>query len=365
MQDHKTLRAGEMFALTILLVGLKFTDSTAALLSQEAQNAFWYIPLLAFMIMLPSFIIMLALLNKYQDKHLIELLEAILGRLVGKCIGFVLFLGGFILIALDSRNYAEQIQLLYFPNSDTLIIFTLFVLLCFFSAKKGFEVIGFSAKVFLPFIIISMLLLALLVFEHVVWERVFPIFGSGATIVFSEGLWRGSLFIEFFLLMMAYTVFRSRDDFLKGGSLGMIISISGITFFFFIYTTIFDYNSIEKISFPFHEVTQYVNLGDFFTNIETFFMVFWLLASIMRFVILFYLITWVFAAIFNINEFEPLLLPISYLLFIFGLLPDNSVMTELVYRNKLLDYMTPFIGLLPFFLWGVSYWKGKGDASEK
>ncbi|WP_067840345.1 GerAB/ArcD/ProY family transporter [Amphibacillus sediminis] len=359
MKVDKKLAAFEMFSLTMILIALKLTDTTPSLFAQKAQNAFWYIPLLAFIVILPSLLILLYLLKHYQAKHLINLLEILLGNKLGKAIGFIFLLLNITFISLDSRNYVEQIRNLYFLNSSTLIIFVLFTIICIFGAIRGIEVIGYTAKIFFPFIFISFFLLAFLIYEELVWDRIFPIFGSGLPLIVEESLLKGSIYSDFILLTMGYSAFRKSHDFNTGGLVGLLFAIGVITFFFLIYAVVFDYNSIEKISFPFHEITQYVNLGDFFTNIETFFMVFWLLATFIRFILLLYLLTWLFGAIFNIKHFELLILPMGYLVMVVGLVPDNSVVNELIYRNQLLNLMTPIIMGFPLVLLLIHLFKRK------
>ncbi|WP_407272330.1 endospore germination permease [Radiobacillus sp. PE A8.2] len=358
MKDEKTLKAKEMFAIVVLFIGLKLSDTTPSLLAQKAQNAFWMIPIVAFIVIFPSFLLLLYLLKKYKDKNLIELMEQILGTLVGKLFGFVIFLFAFLSLALDSRNYVEQIKLLYFPESPTVIVFFIFIGVACYCAKKGFEVIGFTSFIGLPLVKIAVFLLAYLIFSKAIFPRIFPIFGTGLDVILTQGVLKGSLFAELFFLTIAYTTFKETKSFRTGGILGSIFVMVEIVLFYLIYTMVFDYNSISKIAFPFHDVTQYINFGEFITNVETFFMVFWLLAAYIRFIVFLYLVTWIFAAVFNINEFEPLILPFAFFTIIAGLLPENSLINELLLRDQLLNIMTPVLIFFPILLWIVAFSKG-------
>lgn len=358
MHDQKTLRASEMFTIIGLLVGTKLTDTTATLFAQKSQNALWLTSIISFLVILPSFLLLLYLLKKFQDKNLITLMESLMGTVIGKIFGILIFISSFLLMGLDSRSYVEQLKLLYFPGSPSHVLFFIFLCVIFFGAKKGLEVIGFTSKMSFPFILASVFLLAFLIIREVVWQRIFPIFGAGLSTVLTEGVLKGSIFSEFFLLTIAYTSFKETRQFRIGTFLGMYFVIFKIIFFFIVYATVFDYNSIEKASFPFHDITQYVQLGEYFTNIETFFMVFWLLAGFLRFIIYIYLITWIFGAVFNISEFEPLLLPIAFITLLIGMIADNSIVNELVFRDTLLNYVTPLYVIFPIILWVVALLKG-------
>ncbi|GAE95379.1 spore germination protein GerKB [Gracilibacillus boraciitolerans JCM 21714] len=361
MQNSGFLRTKEIIAITLILVGIKLSDSTPALLAQKAQNGFWLIPILSFICIFPSFLIMLYLLKKYNDKNLVELMEAITGKWIGKSIGLLLFLFAFFTTTLDSRNYIEQVKLLYFPpQSPTMVIFFVFIGVVFFGAKKGIEVIGFTSWISLAFIKASALLVVVLALGDLVIQRIFPIFGSGLPNILTEGVKKASMFAELFFLLIAYKATKATSMFVKGIIIASIITLFEITLFYFIYISIFDYNSVNKIAFPFQDLTQFIELGQFFTNIETMFMVFWLLAAFIKFIILIYLTTWIFGEIFAIRNFEPLLLPFSFLVIMIGLLPFNAVINELILRESLLTIMSPFFIILPYLLWGGTAW-GKGD----
>ncbi|WP_018933874.1 GerAB/ArcD/ProY family transporter [Gracilibacillus lacisalsi] len=358
MQSHGFLRTKEIASIVLIFVAIKFADSTPTLLSQKAQNGFWIIPAISFIVIFPSFLVMLYLLKKYEDKHVVQLCEAITGKWLGKLIGLVFFLFAFSSMVFDARNYIEQVKMLYFPESPTDYIFFIFIIVAFFGAKRGFEVIGYTSRIALPVIKFSALLVILLIWEEVVTERVFPVFGSGLSIIATEGIIKASIFAELFFVLIAYKATKETKMFRKGAIIASIIALAELLLFYFIYITVFDYNSIEKIAFPFHDIIQRIEFGEFFTNIETIFMVFWLFAAYLKFIYFLYFSAWFFGAVFNIDNFEPLLLPLAFLVILIGLLPYNSAQTQLVYHEQLYTLMSPFFIFLPFLLWFVAWLKG-------
>lgn len=76
-----------------------------------------------------------------------------------------------------------------------------------------------------------------------------------------------------------------------------------------------------------------------------------------RFILFLYLVAWMFGAIFNIKNFELLILPIGFLLMVIGLLPDNVIVTETVFRNGLFNRLTPFIIIFPLILLVCHFFK--------
>lgn len=356
MKVDNHLSTYEICILTIILLGMKLTDTTPALLSQNTQNAFWYVPLISFFVILPSVLIAYYLMSKHNATNLVDLFEILLGKYLGKLLAFIIFLFSFVLTAFDYRSYVNQIKLLYFERSSLLIIFILLIFISIFGAIRGIKTLGYTARVFFPFLQTTLSILAILILPSIVVERIYPIFGTGLSNVLYDGVSKSSLFSGFFLLMMLYPVVRKPKDFYKGTIIGLLLSLFQILLLFFIYATFFDYKSIEKTPFPFHDIALYISVGSFFTNIETFFMAFWLIATYLRFMLLLYLNTWVFGAIFNIEKFELLVLPMGFLTLVVGLIPNNTVVTELVYRNQILDIVTiitltfPLILLIGHFL---------------
>ncbi|CQR45777.1 Spore germination protein YndE [Paraliobacillus sp. PM-2] len=358
MNPHKLLKTGEMFAMLVILLSLKASDTTASLLAQHTQNAFWYMPFISLLVVLPSILILVHLLKKYEDKNLVQLIEAIMGSWASKVISFMIFLSSFILMGFSYRSYVGQIKIMYFPQTPTLFLYLIFFIIVYFAAKKGWEVIGFTSKIFLPLFIVSTLILISLTMNDIVIERIFPFFGSGKLPILKEGALKGSIFVEVFLITIAYTSFKKTNYFRKGLFLGLAFSTVKIMLFFFIYATLFDYNSIVMLSYPFHDVLQYVHFGAL-TNIETFFMIFWLLGSFLRYAIYLYLVSWIFSEIFHIKHIESLLLPIGFLGLMVAVISRNVIVSELVFYNSISNYITFFYIGFPILLWLVSSLKGE------
>ncbi|SDK23684.1 GerAB/ArcD/ProY family transporter [Sediminibacillus albus] len=357
-KKESRLGAREGFAMITMMIGVKISNTTPSMFAQTGANAFWLMPLISMSVILPSVILLYYLLKRYKDKNLVELTEHILGKHVGKFVAFLLFVIFFTLLAIEGRSYTEQLKMLYFPESPTPFIFFIFFMIAFYGAKRGLETIGSTAWAFFFYIKASVILLAFLALREVIFARIFPIFGNGLVPLLTEGAKKASLFSDIFLLAMAYTAFDSTKKFRKGVFSGFAFVFLEMTFFFLLYCTIFDYNSIDKVAFPFHEITQYVNMGNFFTNIETFFMIFWLFAALIKYMIYLYLISWIFGAVFNIKEFEPLILPFAFFGIVAGMVPENAVINELVFKSNFMDMITPFLIFFPFLLWVTAKFKG-------
>lgn len=352
------IQGKEMYALILLVLGSHLADTTPTILAQSGKNAFWQMPVIAFVVMLPSLLVLLYLLKKYEDKNLVTLIKEILGKYIGGIFVILFFLLVFAELFSYSRTTIDELNEMYFPNSPIIVMYGILIFICIFGAKKGFENIVNTSWIVLPYIKISIFLLAILVMQEAVWHRVFPIWGDGLGLLVVEGAKKGSVFADVFLIALAYTQVKSRKGYVGATVLGSITVLVEITFFYLVYCVLFDYKSIDNVSSPFHEMTRYVSFGTFVTNLETFFMFFWLFTMMIRYVFLLYMVTWIFGELFKIKEFEPLLIPIGFITVVVGMLPRDSIENTLIVRDYIMNGMTLFYFILPFLLWSVSWFKG-------
>ncbi|RSK25675.1 spore gernimation protein [Bacillus sp. HMF5848] len=355
---QKKIGMRELSAMIMLVVGVKLADMTPSLLAQKGQNALWIIPIISFIVMFPSIIILLRVLRAYQNKNLIELINHLLGKYIGFVVGLSLFFVSFTATIIDTRSYIDEITTMFFESSPILLVLFIFIGTCYFGARKGFQVIGQTSWLILPYIKLALIVLIFLSFKETIWQRLFPIFGPGFDVLAWEGIKKGALFGELIIFTLAYTSFHTPKDFHRGMYIGSMFVIFEITISFMVYCTIFDYKSIDKIAFMFQEVGNYVSLGNFFTNLETYFFTFWLLAALIRFIVYIYFTSWLLAAVLKIKDPKNLLLPISFIIITVSLIPENPVVNVLVYRDLLINVSTGPLLLLPILLWGVAKWKG-------
>jgi spore germination protein KB len=355
----KPLRARELTAIIFMVIGLKGGDTTPALFADSAQNALWISPIVSFTVILPPFITLMYLLKKYQTKNLVELIKHLLGDKVGTFLGILLFIGAFVAMATDMRNVVEEVNYLYFPDSPTTVIYVIFLFICLYIANKGFDTIGSLAWAILPVIIATILSVMFVDIQDAVWRRIFPILGSGASVVIKDGISLSSIFLEFFLLTIAYQATQDTKQFRTGMYIGGALSAVLIVSFYALYTMVFDYNTIDNIAYLYQESTEVVPLGHFFTNISTIFMIGWLFSNFLRFSIFLYIVCWLYGSLFQIKRFEGLLMPLGFIAMILSLIPPNFIVNELIIRKTSLHMITPVYLCFPFILWAASFWRGR------
>ena len=116
----------------------------------------------------------------------------------------------------------------------------------------------------------------------------------------------------------------------------------------------FDYRSVEKITYPFNEAIRFVSIGRYITNVETFFIAIWLIAVVIKFTVYIYIVCKIFGFLFQIIEFEYCILPITLLILIIAMIPENNEINMFEIRAFVSNYYKYFLLLLPLLLWVFS-----------
>ena len=137
----------------------------------------------------------------------------------------------------------------------------------------------------------------------------------------------------------------------------LLFTVSLMTLMYLSYLWIFDYRSIEKITYPFNEAIRMVSIGRAITNIETFFITLWLVGVFVKFTVYIYLVCKIFGFVFHIKEFEHTIIPITLLMLVIAMIPENDVVNVFVIRKYTLTYSKYLFLLLPPLLWIVTKMK--------
>jgi len=348
----------EFFSIIVLSIGTKLSDVTPTLMVDDGKNASWMIPIIAGLIFFIPFLLILKLLKRYNNKNILEVIEQLTGKWVTLLLGSVLFFFVAATTITESRSYVDIISTMYYSDSPQLAIYFLFIGSSYLIAKHGLEAIGRVAWLSLPYIKISLLFLVLFLIPDLQFGRIFPILGPGLGPLLEEGFTMSTLYGDLFLFTIIYPLLNSQKNFHLTSWIGFGVVVFELALFMMIYTSFYEYSSLEKVSYPWHEITRYVHFGAI-EHTETFYLAFWLGAALIRFAIYLYGIAILLSYLFKINEFEPLLITIATLVIFIGILPENPLTYGLEFReNIIMKYSSYFYIIFPFLLWLTAKWKG-------
>ena len=356
LDKHEKDQVGfrEFFSIIVITLSLKATDMSTVFVFRDGLNAAWMIMIGSFLLILPSLFLLNSVLKKYQNKNILEVTQLTLGKPFAFVIAFILLCFTLLNTASDSRSYLTQLTTINFPNTPMFLLYLCFLMVCMWGAKKGWESVGATAWAVFPYFIISMGLLFILMLKEAHFYRIFPLFGTGMLQIAKESFGFTALFSEPFILAMMYPFVKNHQTYTKSLYTSLIFTVFIMVLLYLSYLWMFDFRSVEKITYPFNEAIRFVSIGRYITNVETFFIAIWLVAVVIKFTVYIYIVCKIFGFLFQINEFEYSILPITLLILIIAMIPENNEINMFVIRTNVSTYFKYFLLFLPPLLWVFS-----------
>lgn len=347
----------EYASIILIVIGLKLADTTPSLIYDDAKQAAWFVPFLGMLLFLPFFLLAFHVVQRYEGKNLIEVVNEVFGKYTGFLIGFLLFLFGFLTLVIDIRSYIDSIAVMYFPETPVFALLVLFMLGCLYNATRGLESIASVFYICLPYIKISLLLLFVLMFEHIDWNRMFPLLGAGEKQIVIQAVKKSSIFGDLYFFLLIFPYIHKKEQFKRISIIGVVLVAIEISFSILMYLLLFGFPLISRITYPFHEASKYIELGNFATRIETYFLFFWLLAAVLRFSFYLFSSSLVFGTLFKIKKVRPVAVPLTMLVITLALIPENPVINTFYMRE--INYTIISYGLMGFsvLFWGTDQLK--------
>ncbi|MBU7592568.1 GerAB/ArcD/ProY family transporter [Metabacillus halosaccharovorans] len=341
----------EYFSLLIILVGVKLSDTTPILMVGEVKSASWMVPIFSGIILFPFFYMSLSVVSKRVNKNLIEVTKEVFGNKLGSFISILLFFLVFFVLCLDLREYVDTIAIMYFPDTPLFVLALIFIVTCFYGSLKGLKPLGSAFYICTPYIKLAILILAILEIKDASWSNALPILGGGGKEIMIQSFNKASIFGDLFLLLLIYPSIIDKKNIKKVSFFGTTFIMFEMSFFILSYIILFGYPFLERVTFPFHEASKYVKIGNFSSHIETYFFFFWILAVTLR--LSFYLFgsAVIYKATFNMKSYKPILAPISLLVLIIAMFPENPVYNSFILREFF--YHTATYGLM---LYSILFW---------
>lgn len=344
----------ELFAIIFITFSSKAGDASSVFHFKEGLSAAWMIIIGSFLLIMPSLLLLGTVLKKYQSKNLLEIAQLTLGKPLAFIIALLTLCIFLVNVASDVRSYMTQLITINFPNTPLLILLFLFLFLCMWGAKKGWESICSVAWMFFPYLILTLGVLFSLMLQDAVFYRIFPIFGSGKWEITKASFRYTSLFSEPFMVAMLYPFVKSHKTYTRSLYSSLLFSVFIMVIAYLLYLCVFDYRSLIKITYPFNEAVRQVSIGKTITNIEPFFISVWLINAFVKFTAYIYILCKIFGFLFSIKEFEHTVIPIGLLVLMMAMIPDNNEINIFLIRDQSFTYVKYLILFLPPLLWGAS-----------
>ncbi len=349
------------FQLIVLLIGFIFgiIINPAAAAKQDAWLAI-LITFIAGMIIVLLYVY-ISLWN--PEKTLIEILKEYFGKYIGGFIG-LFYVGYFIhLAAIVIRNYGDFINIAIFPETPVTFIIISISIITAYVVRKGLEVMGRGAEIFVPLVIVEVVFVTVLLFASLDvtnWklflERgIEPIFKTVQTLIsFPIG--------EIVIFLMIFPAINKEKELLK--STIIAVSVAGAIF---LTVTLRDLlvlgaDMFYRATFPTATALRLVPE----INLDPFYLVGVVIGGSIKVTICIYAAVMALAQIFNIDNYKPFVYPTVALTIALSIWLYDSLFELIQWSlNNYFYYAFPFQFIIPIILLIISIIKRRKKKRAK
>ena len=333
-----SLQMAIMMYPTIVATAILGVPSITAM---YAKNDLWLSPILASFIGILTVYIAYKLHKHYPNQTVIQFSEQIMGRFVGKILGF-LYLAFYIPVTGSIiRGYGEFLVDSFLVHTPISVVMASMVLLCAFAVLGGLEVLARVAQLFLPAFTIPLIILIFLLSPDFEFKNLFPMFEDGIMPSVKGAIVPSGYFTEFFLMIFLLPFLADGKKGMKYGMMSVFAVMMTIVVVNLIVFLVLGEATISKV-YPLMNVSRYISLGNFFENLESITMAIWILGAFIKISVFYYAAALGTAQWLNLSDYRPVIWPIGILLVEFSFWSFPSGME--LGRYDLINF--PFQGFL-------------------
>ncbi|WP_181556106.1 GerAB/ArcD/ProY family transporter [Thermaerobacillus caldiproteolyticus] len=358
------IEKGKISAMQMGIMMYPTITATAILLvpaitARYAKQDMWLSPFWASLIGFLTVYIAVQLHHLYPQKTLIEYSEDILGKFLGKAVGFIFLFFYLHANGIIIREYGEFVVGNFLSHTPLVVVMGSMILVCSFAVRSGVEVIGRLAEVIVPVVIILILANIILLIPDMKVENMFPIMEKGIMPSLMGAIIPQGWFTEFLLIafLLPYV-----DDRNKGKKWGMIsVTAVMLTLSLINIAVLFVLGGItSRFLYPAFSAVRYVSIADFLEHIEAIVMALWVAGVFVKIAVFYYALVLGTAQWLNLSDYRPITFPIGFLLLLFAVWSAPNLI-ELIH---FLGSSSPFYRIsiqtgIPLILLFIAKWRRK------
>jgi spore germination protein KB len=321
-----------------------------AITAEQAKRDNWLSPIWASLLGLFVVFIAVRLNKKYPDKTIVEAFEAVAGRWFGKALGLAFLLFLFHNAGIIVREYGEFVAGNFLNRTPLTVIMGTMVLVCAMNVRGGLEVLGRSAQMFVPIVLILFMCIVILLIPDLHPENMFPMLEDGLMPSLRGSMVPQAWFSEFILISFMMPYVMDKEKGMKWGVLSVVIVM--LTMVITNFASLFLFGEITSIfTYPVMVAARFISIADFFEHLETLVMAIWVMGTFVKISAFYYAIVIGTAQLLKLSDYRPLTLPIGFLLVTFSAWVASSLQ-DLVYfiRTTAPVYFFTFQTAIPTLL---------------
>ncbi|MGF7184085.1 spore germination protein (amino acid permease) [Desulfitispora alkaliphila] len=300
--------------------------------------------------------------NKYPGKNLAQIIEILVGRILGRLINVYIMLVFFYLSSMLIRQLGELYSVVVMPRTPIIVFGSTILILVVFILRQGLEVLARVNEILISLLLVTLLGMVVLVLGDINLDHMLPFMGEGLGGIAVGGLLTFAVAMEYVLILgFILPQFRMQEKagiyVLAGVVVGVITHLAVIVSV----VGVFEVNEVNRFLYPIIQLAKVVELGEFIKGVEVLLVGGWTIASLLAITIYMYVALSAMAQVFGIDDFRELVMVVALLSIAVSMTPDS--LQALIRELQILDNIFfLFIGLtLPGFLFILLKVRGNTD----
>ncbi|MGG3805546.1 GerAB/ArcD/ProY family transporter [Metabacillus fastidiosus] len=337
-----------------LILVILYTIGTAILIipssiAQEAKQDAWIAAIIGVGLGLLLVMLYISLGNIFPNMTLIEMLEQILGKWLGKAVSISLILFSLTTAAELLYFIGEFITTQMMPETPVEAVYILLTFIVVIGIRYGLETVIRSAELLFPWFIFLFIILVALIAPQIEVENIQPVFDIQLKpMIRAILLFTGVVALPLFVFLMIFPVSINKSKQAKKAFfLGMLIGGMFLVIIIALSLLVLGVETTIRQVYPSYALAKIANIGNFMQRIEAIVAFIWIITIYFRLMIYFYLTVIGLAQTLNLKNYRPLTLPLGIILVVIARIVHPNTAHSIEFNVKI---WVPYISIYGLFL---------------
>lgn len=295
-----------------------------AITVNSARQDAWLSIIIAGMVGLLIVRVVASLALRFPGKTLFEYAEEILGKVLGKIIGFLYIWWFLHMNALVIREFGVFLVTAMMPDTPVIVFIIVVVAIAAYAVHSGLEVLSRFNQLFIP-ITVFLAVAFILSMKDMKIVRLLPLFDTGLVPILKGAATPASWFGEIVTLSMIIPYLNKPKEATRIGTLSILL----ISIFLLVSVLeallIFGPNVTSAMIFPTYNAVRTVSIANFLERLESIIIVAWVIGGIVKVSIFYYAAALGSAQWLGLNDYKPLVLPLGVILVALSMLIHEGI----------------------------------------
>lgn len=311
---------------TILATAILLVPGITA---KYAQQDMWISPIWASLMGYLTVYIACRLHKLYPKKTIIQYSQQILGFLPGKIIGLIFLFFYLYGCGIIVRQYGEFVVGVFLKQTPLILVMGSLMLACACAVRAGVEILGRTAEMIVPILILFIILVLILLLPDVEVKHILPIMDKGILPSLRGAIIPQTWFNELFLITFLLPFLMDQEKAFKWGMISVHAVMLTMVATNLVVLMIFG-RITDRLLYPVMDAVRYISIADFLEHLEVIIMAIWVAGVFVKLCLIYYALALGTAQWLNLSDYRPIVFPLGILAVTFGIWSASNL-AELTY----------------------------------